>query len=196
MTGGSRKKGSQNRMPDTHLSYMRFVAILLTLVACSSLHAAEQTLEAKSVLDGKVSLLIPQNFKPMSEEMLTTKYPSERRPTLVYTNEPGSVNLALNHTRNRMPASQLAAFHKSMEGNLKRLYPSAEWFRSEVRKIHGREFFIMELRTPAIDTEVRNIMLGTSLDDRLLLISFNVTKELEREWLATASRIIESVEVK
>jgi hypothetical protein len=54
----------------------------------------------------------------------------------------------------------------------------------------------MELRTPAIDTEIRNIMLGTSLEDRLLLISFNVTTELEGEWLPTANRIIESVRVK
>lgn len=175
---------------------MRFVAILLTLVACSSLHAAEPVLEEKSVLGSRVSLLIPKTFTLMSEEMLRAKYPSERRPTLVYTNERGSVNIALNYTKNRMPANELAPFHKSMEGSFKKLYPSAEWFRSEVRKINGREFFVMELRTPAVDTEIRNIMLGTSLDDRLLLISFNVTKELEKEWLPTADRIIGSVKVK
>jgi hypothetical protein len=175
---------------------MRFVAVLLTLVACSSLHAEELALAQQSVLDGRVSLLIPATFKPMSEEMLRTKYPSERRPTLVFTNERGTVNIALNHAKGHMPANQLAAFHASMEGSFKKLYPSAEWFRSEVRKINGRDFFVMELRTPAIDTEIRNIMLGTSLEDRLLLISFNVTTELEGEWLPTANRIIESVRVK
>lgn len=175
---------------------MRFVAILLTLLTCSTLFAAGPALEERSVLGGKVVLLVPTTFKPMSEEMLRTKYPSERRPTLVYTNEAGSVNLALNYTRDRIPANQLAAFHKYMEGSFKKLYPSAEWFGSELRKINGREFFVMELRTPAVDTEVRNIMLGTSLDDRLPLISFNVTKELEKEWLPTADRIIESVKVK
>jgi len=95
-----------------------------------------------------------------------------------------------------MAANQLAAAHASMEGSFKKLYPSAEWFRSEVRTINGREFFVMELRTPAIDSEIRNIMLGTSLEDRLLLISFNVTKELESGWLPMANRIIESVQVK
>ena len=79
---------------------------------------------------------------------------------------------------------------------MKNLYPSAEWFRSEIRTINGRQFFLLDLRTPAIDTEVRNILLGTSLDDRFLLMSFNVTKELEKEWLPTGNKIVESITVK
>lgn len=166
------------------------------LIACPGLFAEEATLEPRTLLNGKVTLLLPKEFKPMSEEMLKVKYPSERRPTLVFSNERGSVNLALNHTRNSLPADRLAAFHKGMETTFKRLYPSAKWFRSERVNLNGREFFVMEFRTPAIDTEVRNLMAGTSLDGRLLLFSFNVTKELEKEWLNAGTRMIESIKVK
>jgi hypothetical protein len=82
------------------------------------------------------------------------------------------------------------------ETTFKKLHPSAEWFRSEVAKINGREFLVLELRTPAIDTEVRNIILGTSVDERLLMISFNVTKELEKEWLPAGRKIVESIKIK
>ena len=175
---------------------MRSFVILTVAFACSLLNAAEPTFSEKAELGGKVRLLIPKTFQLMSEEMLKIKYPTERRPNIVYTNESGSVNVALNYTKNRMPAGQLAAFHKSMETALKKLHPSAEWFRSEVAKINGREFMVLELRTPAIDTEVRNIMLGTSVDDRLLLISFNVVKELEGEWLPAGNKIVESIHIK
>lgn len=175
---------------------MRLVTLLAVLVWCSPFYAADPALEEKSELGGKVTLLIPKAFKPMSEEMLKIKYPSERRPDLVYTNERGSVNIALNHTKNRMPANQIPAFHRSLEATFKKIHPSAEWFRSEVSKINGRQFIVLEMRTPAIDTQIRNIMLGTSMDERLLLISFNVTKELEKEWLPVGKKVVESVKIK
>ena len=68
--------------------------------------------------------------------------------------------------------------------------------RSEVTSLNGRQFILLELRTPALDTEIRNLMLATSVDERLLLITVNMTKELEGEWLEVANRMIRSVVVK
>jgi hypothetical protein len=54
---------------------------------------------------------------------------------------------------------------------------------------------LLELRTPAVDTKIRNIMIATSLDDRMFMVSFNVVQKLEKEWLATANKIIQSVKI-
>ena len=152
-------------------------------------------LEPKTVINGRVSLLIPWDFTLMDEETLRLKYPSDRRPTVVYTDDTGAVNVAINHTNTRLPQSELAAFLKHMDSMFRNLYPSATWFKSEIVSINGREWFILELRTPAIDTEIRNIILCTSLDDRQLLVSFNVTKELEETWLEPAGVIVQSIQV-
>lgn len=153
-------------------------------------------LKPQAVIDGKLSLLVPEEFSEMDEETLQLKYPSERRPTLVYTNESGAINLAVNHTKDRMPQSEIDAFHKQMDAMFRNLYPSATWFNSGVIDINGRNWLTLNLRTPAIDTEIRNIMVGTSLDGRLLLVSFNVTKELEDQWLEPAEAIIQSLGVR
>jgi len=174
----------------------RAAAVLAILLAGVQLSAQETALERKVVLGGRVSVLLPHDFLPMSQEMLNVKYPSSNRPSLVYTNPRASINIALDHKALSLPADQLAAAHKSVTSTMKNLYPSAQWFRDEIRNINGRPFFMIDLRTPAVDTEVRNIMLGTSLDDRLLLISFNVTKALEKEWMPTGYRIVESIVVK
>ena len=94
-----------------------------------------------------------------------------------------------------MPQSELAAFQKQMEGMFRNLYPSATWFNSGVIDINGRDWLTLNLRTPAIDTEIRNILVGTSLQGRLLIVSFNVTKELEEAWLPPADAIIQSLHV-
>ena len=158
--------------------------------------AAPQTgLQRTTVLGGKVSVLIPAGFKTMSAELLVVKYPNVNRPSLVYTNERGTINVAFDHTVHRLPANQLPAALESMRTTFKNLYPSATWFRSEIRPINGRQFFLIDLRTPAADIEVRNIMAGTSLDDRLLMITFNVIKTFEKEWVPIGNRIIESISV-
>ncbi|MBI2207405.1 MAG: hypothetical protein HYU41_26535 [Candidatus Rokubacteria bacterium] len=107
-------------------------------------------------------------------------------------NDTGSVSLALDHTRDPLPNRDLRQAHRSFEALFRRLYPSAEWFRSEVTTLNGRECILLELRTPAIDTDVRNLMLATPVDDRLLLITVNMTRQLEDTWLS-AGGILQAV---
>ena len=152
-------------------------------------------LQPKTIINEKLTLLVPQEFSIMDDETLSLKYPSERRPTLVYTNESGSINVAINHTKDRMPQSEIGTFHKQMDGMFRNLYPSATWFESGVIEINGREWLTLNLRTPAIDTEIRNIIVATSVEGRMLLVSFNVTKEQEDEWLEPAEAIVQSLRV-
>ena len=166
----------------------------LALLMCTATYAASgPTLTERNLLRGKLTLLVPQSFTQMSKEMLRYKYPNERRPTTVLTNADGTVNVAVNHTHNNLRMAQLHEAHAAMERMLRNSYPSAKWNRSEIVSINGQQFFILDLRTPAIDTEVRNIMAGTSLQGRFLIITFNCTRELESEWAGVGLRIINSV---
>jgi hypothetical protein len=156
----------------------------------------EVKLTEKVILDGAVTLLIPNAFALMSEEMLRLKYPSERRPAVVFSNEAGSVNLAATLANTPVRPDQVSELHKAMDSTFRNLYPSATWYRSEVITQDGRPYFVLELLTPALDTQIRNIMLGTSLRGRFLLLSFNVTRELEKNWLEVGRRMLSSVKVK
>ena len=168
------------------------ISFTLTLPALAQ---PAEALTPKVLLGGTVQVLVPAGFAPMSQELLRVKYPSTRRPTLVYSNASGSINLALNHTANPLQPNQLAEMHQAMETMFKRLYPSAVWFQSGLKTINGRAFFLLDLRTPALDTEIRNLMVGTSLQGRLLLITFNVTQQHEARWLPTAQKILASIKV-
>jgi hypothetical protein len=175
----------------------RWLGILVLFVSSVAPHLSQPglQLEEKHFLSNKLSVLMPKEFEIMGEEMLKLKYPSERRPTLVYTNKDGTVNVALNHTQNRVTLSQLPDLYKTMDAAFKNMYPSATWFRSELTEINGRNCFLLDLRTPAIDTKVRNLILGTSLEGRFLIVSVNATEQLEATWLPVANKIIQSVRI-
>jgi len=174
-------------------SLIQFVLAML-LPARAAVCAGELALSETSLLGGRVKMLLPRDFEPLDDQMLRVKYPTGDRPALVYTDKTTEVNVALQHTQYQMSAEKMVEECAEAIVAFKSGFPAwSEWFRSELHPINGRPFLLFELRTPALDTRVRNIMAVTSLDNRMLVISFNVTRELERQWLAAGNRIIESI---
>jgi hypothetical protein len=152
-------------------------------------------LKPTTILDGKLEILIPEGFRLMSEEMLALKYPSERRPTVVYTNEPGTINIAVNHTQDRIPADGLKQLHQTLDSTIRAVQPDSTWNFSGFQHYHGREWTQLEFTSSAIDTRIHNMMIATSVDGRMMIISFNVTDDLSAEWLPVGREIIKSTMV-
>jgi hypothetical protein len=152
-------------------------------------------LEKRTILNNKVEVLIPKEFQIMSEEMMKTKYPSERRPTLVYSDKTGGINVAFNHTLNKATQQQIEPYKESLFSTFKDLYPSADWKGSGVREINGKKVGYLELVTPAIDTKIYNLIFFTDLDGRLLLCTFNCVETKQQEWAGAAQQIMNSLRV-
>lgn len=150
-------------------------------------------LEPKEVLDGKVKLLLPKEFSIMGAEMLEAKYPAAQRPTLVFTNEKGTVNLAFNHTKSKVTAAQLPGLHRQMQSMVRPQISAENWLASEMVTLNELAWFRLDFRTQATDTVIRNVTLGTNLENRMLLVAFNVTESEEEVWFSIGQRMIESL---
>jgi len=158
----------------------RLIALLSVILISWTTPIIE--LEKRKILNDKVEILLPKEFDVMSEDMMKLKYPSERRSTLVYTNETGGINVAFNHTTSKATQQQIDAYKDSFIKMFKNLYPSAEWKETGAKEINGRKVGYMELITPAIDTEIYNLMFFTDLDGRLLLCTFNCVEKEQKNW--------------
>ncbi len=170
--------------------------VLLSQPAFGAEAAKEISLIERTILDGKASIAVPAAFSLMSDEMRKLKYPNENRPAVVYTDERGAVNVAVNLTALSVSPDQLEATHETVVTNFRNLYPSAAWYESRLFEREGQRFFVIDLMTPAIDTEVRNMMLGTSCGGRLLVVSFNVMRELAPAWIETGQKILSSLKIR
>ncbi|HEX8211585.1 MAG TPA: hypothetical protein VF584_15540 [Longimicrobium sp.] len=126
---------------------------------------------------------------------MDVKYRRGGRPAEVLSNEPGTINIAFGHSQIAIPPAQIREAYPVMERQIKATYPMARWNRSELVERDGRHYILLDFWAPAADTEIRNIMLGTSVSGRFLLVSFNVTRDLEAEWGAIGERIMNSVRV-
>lgn len=175
---------------------IRIILLAVMLIPLLSLTSSNIKLKLRSLLDDRIELKIPKDFDIMSEELTKVKYPSENRPTLIYSNENGSINVALNLTENSASQSFIETYVESLVGTFENLYPTAEWKDSGTTEINGRKVGYLKLITPSVDTKIYNVIFFTDLDGKFLVTSFNCTEDFIPEWEGTSDEIMNSLNIK
>ncbi|CAH2715104.1 hypothetical protein BACCIP111895_02288 [Neobacillus rhizosphaerae] len=151
-------------------------------------------LKKKELLSNKIEMLLPESFHIMSEEVAKIKYPNENRPTIIYTNDKTTINISLKYTTTQINDSQIPEFHNSIKQMFEKLYPSAKWLDEKVIKTNdGKNVGVLEVITPAIDTNIYNFMYLIELDNKVLIATFNCTEEKMDDWKPIAKEIMGSI---
>ena len=157
--------------------------------------ALREALVRRELVNGRVSLLVPSDFIRLDEELLRVKYPMENRPEFAFSNAKGSINITFALKPNALAPNEIEKALKGTSRGFHNLFPSATWYREETVKINGRDFFIVEVTTPSLTGNIRNIIAGTSVDGRLMMFGFNCTVDNEHDWAPIGAKIIESIQI-
>ena len=133
---------------------------------------------------------IPSEFKIMSDEIVNVKYPNGNAPSLVYTNDKTTINVALVMNDVTMKNSQIEEYVKTMESTYKNYSKDVKlkfWERN------NHKIGEMEFTTEGSDTEIYNHIITFSVNDKLRLVNFNCTKEQMSEWQNVSKFIVDSI---
>ena len=133
---------------------------------------------------------IPSEFKIMSDEIVKVKYPNGNSPSLVYTNDKTTINVALVMNDVTMKNSQIEEYVKTMESTYKNYSKDVKlkfWERN------NHKIGEMEFTTQGLDTEIYNHIITFSVNDKLRLVNFNCTKEQMSEWQNVSKFIVDSI---
>lgn len=174
----------------------KFVAVVVLFCGVFAFRSDNIEFETKALLGNKIELKIPKGFVIMSGEMAKLKYPSERRPTLIYTNESGTINVALNLTNSRATQAQLPAYKENLLYTFRHRYTSSKEKFDGMKVVNGRKVGFIEFSTPAIDTAVYNLIFFTDLNGQLLLCTINCTEKNIAQWQPAAREIMASLKLK
>lgn len=133
---------------------------------------------------------IPSEFKIMSEKIVNVKYPNGNAPSLVYTNDKTTINVALVMNDVAMKNSQIEEYVKTMESTYKNYSKDVKlnfWERN------NHKIGEMKFTTQGSDTEIYNHIITFSVNDKLRLVNFNCTKEQMSEWQKVSKFIMDSI---
>lgn len=148
-----------------------------------------------SLFGDKVKIRIPKIFELMPAEMAALKYPSERRPKPIYTDDSTSINLAFNHTDNLLDDAEMNEFQEEMAEVLRNAQPAARFLDEGVVELEQKPFGFIEFISPAIDGTIYNLIYLASLEERALLCTFNCLEEDMEIWRSVAKAMMESLRI-
>jgi len=157
---------------------------------------AQAKLEKRALLNGRIELLVPVNFKPMTKEMMAIKYPNPgQQPGVVLTDENAEVNIVATFTPQPIQPSQVGQYKEFLMNSLKKSHPGAKWLEDGVKTVNGKNVGYFKMITPAADQNVFVYYFFTNMDARVLLLTFNCTETLLPKWKATAETIVASLKI-
>lgn len=150
-------------------------------------------LESRVLLDGKLELLMPKDWKQMPDDMVKIKYPGPRPPKLVYSDRTGGISLAFNHTDSRVREGELDVYFKVLKQSMETAYPDAKWEDSGFMDLNGRKAGYLKLLTEASNATIWNYLFFTDVDGKLFIGTFNCVESKMATWKPVAEEIIRSV---
>lgn len=161
-------------------------ASLVMMVTVSA--QADMKMERKNIPELKLSIEIPQAFTPMPDDMAKIKYPSENRPQVIYSDERGKASLGVSNGRHALPADKLDVAKDATLKMLSNYKPQAESVT-----VDGHKAWLITFRSQAADTDILNMLLVTSENDKAVQAAFNMTKDLVGQYQEAARASLLSI---
>jgi hypothetical protein len=136
-----------------------------------------------------------KNLDHMSQPLFELKYPFENfSSTHAYSNEDGTVTLLISPREEKADQKDLPNYQQTFTSNFAN-NPSIDFKRCEIKKIDSRDFIIVEMITPAVDSQIYNLMYVTSVEGKLLVCTFNCTLDKLAEWQPIGEKMLNSITI-
>jgi len=174
---------------------MRMKTTLLTALMLVSVAVAQaaEPLQSRVLLDGKVTMLVPNGLALMSDADKRERYPGRNAPAYVLTNDDWSVNIAFDHKQLSMKPTEVG----ELEGPMRQQLAGAKINASGVRKINGADFLVIDADVNmADDAKLHNLIAVTSLEGRMLVISYNCLLNFDAACGAIGPQLVGSIVLK
>lgn len=150
----------------------------------------------RELLERKISMILPKTFHVMNGEEAALKYPSEHRPSLIYTNETGSINLTFSWMNHPLTEEGLGVLTEEMSYMLRANLPIREWKGSGVREIvSGERIGYSQYISSGLNANLYNEMGFAVLEGKTLLCSFNCTEPEMKTWAPLFKSMMDSIQV-
>jgi hypothetical protein len=153
-------------------------------------------LEKRILIDDRIEILVPRDFKEMSKELISIKYPGNNRPKLILRDAAGTTNIAFNLLENRAESTMIETYQDLFTAAYKNKFSSATWISEDVTRINGRKVGFIKLITDGLDQEIFNYLFFTDSNGKLLPGTFNCLEKDMETWQPLSEQIVNSLKVK
>ena len=151
--------------------------------------------ERQFFAENSISMMVPKNFVPMTQEATKIKYPSEHRPETILTDETGTINLMFQYMEGEADSETIETFRNQVFGLMKYANPGIKEREVGETDIDGHHIAYVEFTNNALGGKLYNLMFFIGIKGRPLMGSFNcITKDV-KYWQPVAVEMMKSIKI-
>lgn len=146
--------------------------------------------EYTHIESNKFFIKVPTSFRQLTSEEINQKYIGNV-PETVFSNEDGSINVAINTTENEMKNEEISSYKIQMENDAK----ENNWkvISSNYYEVDNHNISQIKMISSVNNSNIYNNTIAFSYKDKLVLITFKCKEELKEEWEGIGDFIIDSL---
>jgi len=153
-----------------------------------------------------ITVMLPENFSPMTPEDLIQRYPSVRTPLGAYSDPDRLADFSANISATQWPDGNIEFARTFFKASVMNMFDRVEMTKEGIREQHGRTFIYFEFDS-RLNADRRNISTQDALarytyimylvePSRTRVFSFTCTKDVKEQWQPIADQIMKSLKVK
>ncbi len=148
------------------------------------------------LLDGRITMRLPGDFTPRTQEEISRAYFLRDQPQYVYSNPYLDFALALNWTEHQVSRDTLFEAARNVEYVLDRVGPKTQFLGKHQLKREEGNLAICQLLANALDGVTYMVMFFASVEGRLLMGSLSFDQKLSRRLAPLADEIVRSLHIR
>jgi hypothetical protein len=152
----------------------QFAVLLVSSLLLGVLPARAKTITSEY---GRIVFDVPADFQPLMAKISESESPSSRHPRYAAGTENAATTITYDVKDSLISADKLDEVRKAFANTFTQTVPGIEWKENKLIKLGGKEWIYFEFESNAVDTDIRNIMLTTDFDGKMLVFNFNSTAE-------------------
>lgn len=152
-----------------------------------------------------ITVSLPENFLPISDQDIASRHISYRRPIAIFTNQDRTVDFSVNTAVSQWPASDLALMKGFYKASIGSLFGQVDFIQDDIKIIDDKEFAVLEFIsvTEAEEGSIQNapirnytIAQYAIVDGKTLVFTFSCPARQKDRWQPVAHQIMESIKIK
>ena len=150
----------------------------------------------KIIVDSKLETSVPKGFTPFSMDKRKSRHPGVLpNPLWLISYENGKVFASCTYTNKKVDDNGIPAFTDELIGELKASTKDFKLIDDGILLQEGKNIGYIKFRSQVEDQKIFNYMFYISLEERLVLFSFDCPKKLRKKWESKARDVAASLKL-
>ena len=153
-----------------------------------------------------ISMSVPSDFRPMTDDEIASKYFTTRRPLALFTDRNLLVDLGVNIATTQWDEKDFEIMMSFQKANIFSLYDEVKILDEGIKEVNGKKAAYFEFISTVKDDEDSFLKKGSihkytyiqyiMVSGKSLVFNFTCPSQYTQQWQATASQIMNDIEIK